>query len=60
MNVPCFTADPKCLNMCGSCAYLCDSMHVWLFCECEAGVCVALVSREIFCNECNYLRGRLA
>lgn len=31
---------------------------VWLLCD--AGVCATLVSREIFCNECNYLRGRLA
>lgn len=35
-------------------------VRVLLSLECDAEVCVALVLREIFCKECNYLRGRLA
>lgn len=37
-----------------------QTVRVLRLLECDAGICVALVLREIFCIECNYLRGRLA
>lgn len=51
-----FAADPK--RSSSMCVHV--RVDVSLCGFCDAGFCVALASREIFCKECNYLRGRLA